>query len=88
MATLPPEYAHEPSLALAAGADGLDSVRVLLKQSARRLRPGGILVVEVGNSERAVRRAFRRLPFTWLQFTRGGGGVFLLGREQLLAHKA
>jgi ribosomal protein L3 glutamine methyltransferase len=42
-------------------------------------------VVEVGNTERAVQRAFPRLPFVWLQFARGGGGVFLLRREQLPA---
>jgi len=83
LATLPAEYRHEPSLALGAGADGLDSVRVLLKCAPRHLRPGGILVVEVGNTEQAVRRAWRALPFTWLEFERGGGGVFLLTREQL-----
>jgi ribosomal protein L3 glutamine methyltransferase len=85
MANLPAEYRHEPQGALAAGTDGLDSVRVLLRESARRLRPGGILVVEVGNTERLVRRTFPRLPFTWLEFQRGGGGVFLLTREQLRA---
>jgi ribosomal protein L3 glutamine methyltransferase len=84
---LPPEYRHEPRVALSAGAAGLDSVRIILREAAGHLRPGGLLIVEVGNTERAVRRAYPSLPFTWLEFTRGGGGVFLLTREQLQAHR-
>jgi ribosomal protein L3 glutamine methyltransferase len=85
MRGLPREYGHEPRHALESGRDGLDSVRVILEQAASHLEPRGLLVVEVGNTERALMRAFPRLPFTWLDFERGGGGVFLLTREQLLA---
>ena len=85
LAGLPPEYWHEPRVALASGAAGLDSVTIILREAARHLRPRGLLVVEVGNTETAVRRAFRTLPFVWLEFARGGGGVFLLTREQLKA---
>jgi ribosomal protein L3 glutamine methyltransferase len=86
LAGLPPEYRHEPRLALAAGSSGLDSVRVILAQAARYLRPRGLLIVEVGNTEHAVRRTWRHLPFVWLEFERGGGGVFLLTREELQAN--
>jgi ribosomal protein L3 glutamine methyltransferase len=82
---LPREYAHEPAGALLAGRDGMDAVRVLLREALRHLAPHGVLVVEVGNTEARVRRALPKLPFVWLSFARGGGGVFLLTAQQLLA---
>lgn len=80
---LPAEYAHEPHGALRAGRDGMDAVRVLLREASRFLAPHGILVVEVGNTETTVRRQFRNWPFIWLEFSRGGGGVFLLTAAEL-----
>lgn len=82
---LPREYAHEPAGALLAGRDGMDAVRVLLREAAGHLTPEGVLVVEVGNTERRVRRALPRVPFVWLSFARGGGGVFVLTAQQLRA---
>jgi ribosomal protein L3 glutamine methyltransferase len=88
MRGLPREYRHEPRLALQSGHQGLDSVAVILADAAAHLRPRGLLVVEVGNTERALQRAYPRLPFTWLDFERGGGGVFLLTREQLIRSRS
>ena len=82
---LPAEYVHEPRVGLEAGADGLRVVRAILRGAAKHLTPRGILVVEVGDSAAAVAAAWPKLPFLWLGFANGGGGVFLLTRSQLLA---
>jgi ribosomal protein L3 glutamine methyltransferase len=80
MSALPLEYRHEPDLALRAGADGLDVVRRILAAAPRHLTPDGVLFVEVGDSELRVAEAFPRLPFVWIEFEHGGGGVFMLRR--------
>ena len=85
MDALPQEYLHEPDMALRAGGDGLDVVRRLLAGATRHLEPGGLLAVEVGDSDERLAAAFPRLPFTWLEFEHGGGGVFVINREQLSA---
>ena len=47
--TLAPEVRdHEPRLALDGGEDGLDAYRVLAPEILRVLKPGGLLLVEIG----------------------------------------
>lgn len=87
MEKLPAEYRREPTLALAGGADGLDAVRIILRDASRHLNPGGLLIVEAGHNRRAVERAFPRVPFMWPLTSGGDDCVFLLGREDLPAHE-
>ncbi|HKW80473.1 MAG TPA: 50S ribosomal protein L3 N(5)-glutamine methyltransferase [Casimicrobiaceae bacterium] len=85
MEELPPEYRHEPVLALAGGDDGLDAVRVVLAKAPQFLAAGGLLVTEVGHNRSATEKAFPRLPFTWLATQGADDSVFLLRREELAA---
>jgi ribosomal protein L3 glutamine methyltransferase len=83
MARLPAEFRAEPSLALAGGADGMDFVRQLLAQAARRLSHEGVLVLEIGNERNHFERAFPALNPVWMPTSAGDEQVLLLTREQL-----
>src|SRR6202049_517268 len=85
MRRLPREYGHEPKLGLAAGSDGLRSVRAIFSAARQHLEDDGILVMEVGNTEHTLMRAFPRLPFIWPDIAMGGGGVFILRAADLPA---
>lgn len=84
VAALPPEYCHEPALALGSGADGLDATRIILRDAARHLNPGGVLAVEIGHNRAAMEDAFPDLELVWPEIEGGSDTVFLLTREQLL----
>ncbi|MCF6225212.1 MAG: 50S ribosomal protein L3 N(5)-glutamine methyltransferase [Xanthomonadales bacterium] len=86
-ADLPAEYLQEPKLGLTSGADGLDLVVQMLAEAADYLNADGVLICEVGASQAALESVFPQLPFLWLEFTRGGEGVFILQRDQLVAAK-
>lgn len=83
LAAMPAEYRAEPVLGLASGVDGLDFTRRLLREAKDHLTDEGLLIVEVGNSCVALEEAYPQLDFTWIEFTRGGHGVFMLTAEQL-----
>ena len=83
MQVLPEEYQHEPALALEAGEDGMNVVSRILAGAPDYLSPDGIIVVEVGASADLLMARYPDVPFLWLDFERGGDGVFLLTADQL-----
>ncbi len=83
LATLPPEHRHEPSLGLDGGDDGLAIVSRILEGASEHLTEHGTLIVEAGEAAPAAEARYPRLPFVWLEFERGGEGVFLLDVQGL-----
>ncbi|ODS62521.1 MAG: ribosomal protein L3 N(5)-glutamine methyltransferase [Arenimonas sp. SCN 70-307] len=85
---LPAEYKHEPELGLRAGDDGLDLALEILRDAPRHLSEGGLLICEVGESERALVKLLPEVPFAWVEFKVGQMGIFAIGREDLVEHHA
>lgn len=86
MGDLPDEFSYEPKLALEAGFDGLDIVKRILRDAIDYLSPQGVLVCEVGNSWVSLQEQYPQVPFNWLEFERGGLGVFSITREELIPY--
>ncbi|UYN94285.1 MAG: 50S ribosomal protein L3 N(5)-glutamine methyltransferase [Enhydrobacter sp.] len=85
MARLPPEFRHEPRMALAAGVDGLDVVHRLLANAPDYLAPSGALICEVGRGRKLLESAYPRTPFLWLDTELSRGEVFWLARRDFPA---
>lgn len=84
---LPAEYGHEPALGLLCDAEGLDIPVRVLREAADHLTDQGILVMEVGYSQSLLSERCPDVPFLWLDFEQGGGGVFMLTRSQLIEYR-
>jgi ribosomal protein L3 glutamine methyltransferase len=83
MKALPPEYRHEPRLALAGGADGMDLVRRILAEAPGLMAPEGLLVLEIGHEREHFEAAFPELEPIWLDTAATTGQILLLRRAQL-----
>lgn len=84
MADLPPEYRHEPAMALASGEDGLDIVRRILKEAPKHLTDEGGLLCEIGTGRDILEEEYPEAEFLWLETAESFGEVFWITREQLL----
>ena len=84
---LPPEFHHEPLMALDGGKDGLDIIRKLLRQARDRLQPHGVVLIEVGGLQEAMDREFKALDLYWMHTADGCNCVCLIQAGRLRAWK-
>ena len=87
MHALAAEFAHEPSLGLVSGSDGLDAPLAILTEASQYLTANGVLVLEVGASESTLLALLPDLPGEWAEFARGGSGVVVISARDLAAYQ-
>jgi ribosomal protein L3 glutamine methyltransferase len=85
---LPKEYSYEPELGLRAGDDGLDLVLKILRDAPLHLSQDGLLICEVGESERALVKLLPDVEFAWIEFKVGQMGIFAVECAELIRHNA
>jgi len=83
MDALPPEFRHEPRIALAGGDDGMDLIRTILRDAPRQMSNHAVLVLEIGHERAHFEHAFRRLEVAWLETSAGEDEVLLVTRDAL-----
>jgi len=85
VATFPPEYGHEPRLALVSGPDGMETPARILHHAARFLTARGWLALEVGAGVGTLEARFPAVPFVWPELLHGGEGIALVSAADLRA---
>ncbi len=88
MEALPPEYRHEPALALDGGEDGLDLVRRILAEARRHMEAGGGLLCEIGRGRELLEDDYPELEFFWLDTAESSGEVFWITAGQLRSQRS
>ena len=83
VAAFPPEYGHEPLLALESGVDGMATPARILHHAARFLTPSGWLALEVGAGVAVLEARFPKMPFIWPELRNGGEGIALVSAADL-----
>ncbi len=83
MAALPAEFKAEPEMALAGGADGMDFIRQMLRETPTHMTANAILVLEIGHERDYFEAAFPQLDVVWLSSSAGDDQVLLITRQAL-----
>ncbi len=83
MRQLPAEFRAEPEMALAAGHDGMDLIRRILREAPAHLKPQGWLLLEIGHEAPHFEAAFPWLSYSWLEVTAGPQMLVLVSCAEL-----
>ncbi|MGH8033453.1 MAG: 50S ribosomal protein L3 N(5)-glutamine methyltransferase [Luteimonas sp.] len=83
---LPKEYSYEPEIGLRGGDDGLDVALKILRDAPLHLSEDGLLICEVGESERALVALLPDVEFAWIEFKVGQMGIFAIECAELIVH--
>ena len=82
-AAMPLEYGYEPKLGLTSGSDGLDACLRILRDAVPHLAEHGLMIVEIGEAQRALQKLLPTLPLNWIEFAVGQMGVFVIEASDL-----
>lgn len=82
MDTLPAEFLHEPALALAGGEDGMTLIKPLMANIAKKLKPEGYLLLEIGHERPHFDNAFPNLSPLWIDTLATEQNLLLIRADQ------